>query len=69
MVTAILKDGEHEISRLEKSVIMTSRGTSVKGRLEHLHDSSDSLLLPCCQHVPSGRGIKLPSDMDSGLEG
>lgn len=60
MVTAILKDGENEISHLEKSVIMASSRASGKGRLKHLHDSSDSPLSPCCQPVSSGRQIKLP---------
>lgn len=66
MVTAILREGENEISHLEKSEIMASSGALVKGRLKHLNDSSNSLLSPCCQHVSSGRELKLPSDMDSG---
>lgn len=31
MMTTILKDGENEISHLEKSVTMASSGASVKG--------------------------------------
>lgn len=68
-MTAILKDDESEISHLKKSVMMASSRASGEGRLKGLHDSSDSLLSPFCQPVSSGREIKLPSDMDSGLEG
>lgn len=69
MMTAILNEDESEISHLKKSMIMASSGPSGKRRLKGLHDPSGSLLSPCCQPVFFGREIKLPSDMDSGLEG
>lgn len=69
MVTSVLKDGKNEIFHLEKNVIMASTGASGKGRLKHFHDSSGCPLSPCCQHVSSGREIKLPSDLAWRAEG